>query len=174
MQSGAGKTQDTIVLNPQTGEILNSGSPPVQAIHLTPGVAVPTQLSKAEILMTSDGQPVVTGGSPVNGPTDGASPPGAGGYNYQSGGQPPTRSGVGGVGGIGAGGSSSGGQPVMSNSLERIRQVYKMSECQMAHLTVFMDRALVCRRIRPRFNACEITEVLFENLSPAIDKDSIR
>lgn len=187
MQTGVSRKQDTIILNPQTGEILNPGSAPVQAIHLSSTVTAPTQLPRTEILMASDGQVGLTGVSTVNGPTDEASSSGAGGYNYRpvqngAGGQGPTTrspgggSGVGGAGGgMGAGGpGGGGGQPVVTNSLERMRQVYKMSECQMAHLTVYMDRALVCRRIRPRFNACEITEVLFEHLSPAVDKDSIR
>ncbi|VDP67929.1 unnamed protein product [Echinostoma caproni] len=178
MQSGANRKQDIVLLNPQTGEVLNSSPHSTQAIHLTSGTSAPVQLSKAEVLMTSNAQSGVNG-VPVNGPPE-ETTSGVAGYAQRStqndaGGQAPSRGGAGSGGATGGGaGPSSGGQPVVSNSLERIRQVYNMAECPMAHLTVFVDRALVCRRIRPRFNACEITEVLFEHLSPAIDKDSIR
>ncbi|TPP60305.1 Protein F37C4.5 [Fasciola gigantica] len=125
-----------------------------------------------------DGQPVVTGGPPAQW-TDGMGRrrhQGAGRVTINKSGGSTFRPevGVGGVGAIGAGGSSSGGPALLCPiSLERIRQVYKMSECQMAHLTVLWIVALVCRRIRPRFQRMrDITEVLFENLSPAIDKDS--
>ncbi|VEL31364.1 unnamed protein product [Protopolystoma xenopodis] len=54
------------------------------------------------------------------------------------------------------------------------RQVFAMPECAMCNLTVYMDRALVCRHVKPRFTANEITEVVFDMISSAIDKNSIR
>ncbi|VDQ02335.1 unnamed protein product [Trichobilharzia regenti] len=122
--------QEMVVLNPQTGEVLNDR----YSASTTAITTATTNTSHHFARNLTSNDTVVTTGGNVNGPSSGAS----------------------------AGG------------LDRCRQAYNMFECQMAQLTVFLDRALICRRIRPRFNASEITEVLFEHLSPAIDKDSIR
>ncbi|KAF8569680.1 hypothetical protein P879_01947 [Paragonimus westermani] len=128
--------------------------------------------SKIDILTASNGNGTMTG-QPPNGPDDSGQLQAP--YSYHRV-QPNGNTGSGSrTGGSGNTGGAGGGTPtVNSGGLERVRQVYNMSDCQMAQLTVFLDRALVCRRIRPRFNASEITEVLFEHLSPAIDKDSVR
>ncbi|KER24889.1 hypothetical protein T265_07561 [Opisthorchis viverrini] len=169
-QPGSLRQQDIVVLNSQTGEVLGSRTQPVQKISLMSGGQSP----KVDIMHTSSGDGV--NGTTTQQPTNAPDTPAAQGtqpYNYRmqqdggGGGASPRGGGAGGSGG-------SNGHMMPYGSMERGRQVYSMAECQMAQLIVFMDRAQVCRRIRPRFNASEITEVLFEHLSPAIDKDSIR
>ncbi|KAA3678793.1 uncharacterized protein DEA37_0008751 [Paragonimus westermani] len=161
------RQQDIVVLNPQTGEVLGSTQHPGpgQPIHISSS-------SKIDILTASNGNGTLTS-QPPNGPDDSGQLQAP--YSYHRV-QPNGNTGSGSrTGGSGSTGGAGGGTPtVNSGGLERVRQVYNMSDCQMAQLTVFLDRALVCRRIRPRFNASEITEVLFEHLSPAIDKDSVR
>ncbi|KAF7261226.1 hypothetical protein EG68_01826 [Paragonimus skrjabini miyazakii] len=161
------RQQDIVVLNPQTGEVLGSTQHPGpgQPIHISSS-------SKIDILTASNGNGTMTG-QPPNGPDDSGQLQAP--YSYHRV-QPNGNTGSGSrTGGSGSTGGAGGGTPTAnSGGLERVRQVYNMSDCQMAQLTVFLDRALVCRRIRPRFNASEITEVLFEHLSPAIDKDSVR
>ncbi|KAG5443707.1 Protein f37c4.5 [Clonorchis sinensis] len=167
---GSLRQQDIVVLNSQTGEVLGSRTQPVQKISLMSGGQSP----KVDIMHTSSGDGVngTTTQQPINTP-DTPAAQGTQPYSYRvqqdggGGGASPRGGGAGGSGG-------SNGHMMPYGSVERGRQVYSMAECQMAQLTVFMDRAQVCRRIRPRFNASEITEVLFEHLSPAIDKDSIR
>ncbi|CAL8085298.1 unnamed protein product [Calicophoron daubneyi] len=158
---GALRQQDIVVLNPQTGEVLGGGHKPVQPVHLA---------SKGNMIHNSN--EIAPGGQPVtNSDTFRAQPntdTDMSGSSSDRGGGPAAAAAVRGSK------DRSKGETITSGSLERVRQIYSMPECQMAQLTVFMDRALVCRRIRPRFNASEITEVLFERLSPAVDKDSVR
>ncbi|KAF6779574.1 hypothetical protein AHF37_00797 [Paragonimus kellicotti] len=145
----------------------------VRSIPYCPGQPIHvSSSSKIDILTASNGNGTMTG-QPPNGPDDSGQLQAP--YSYHRV-QPNGNTGSGSrTGGGGSTGGAGGGTPTInSGGLERVRQVYNMSDCQMAQLTVFLDRALVCRRIRPRFNASEITEVLFEHLSPAIDKDSVR
>ncbi|EUB55257.1 hypothetical protein EGR_09890 [Echinococcus granulosus] len=58
--------------------------------------------------------------------------------------------------------------------LAQVRQTLALPDLQLSHVTVFTDRAELVRTITPVFKAGEIVEMLFENVSTAIDKDSIR
>lgn len=53
------------------------------------------------------------------------------------------------------------------------RNTFNASACTVKYVTVYMDRAEVCRILRPRVHAGE-NEILLRGLTPAIDKDSIR
>ncbi|VDO05079.1 unnamed protein product [Rodentolepis nana] len=58
--------------------------------------------------------------------------------------------------------------------IAQVRQTLALPDLQLSHVTVFTDRAELVRTITPVFKAGEIVEMLFENVSSAIDKDSIR
>ncbi|VDL98883.1 unnamed protein product [Schistocephalus solidus] len=58
--------------------------------------------------------------------------------------------------------------------IAQVRQTLALPDLQLNHVTVFTDRAELCRSITPVFKAGEIVEMLFENISSALDKDSIR
>ncbi|KAK4475703.1 hypothetical protein MN116_000968 [Schistosoma mekongi] len=174
--TGAIRQQEMIVVNPQTGEVLNDRY--TSSNHQTNAITAAGTHHFARNI-TSNETVVPTSGN-VNGP-----PVGSGsttgqqkGSIYPKTGQNSTDGGTNGGGGVGTNSSGSGGGGARSGAsvggLDRSRQVYNMFECQMSQLTVFLDRALICRRIRPRFSASDITEVVFEHLSPTIDKDSIR
>ncbi|CAI2739133.1 unnamed protein product [Dicrocoelium dendriticum] len=159
------RQQDIVVLNPRTGEVLGANQHAAQPIHA----------AQIDILKATN-EDAVTGGMDqhLNGPDDLGQQPG---YEMQQNGNTDSSSKGGrgaGASDEGSGNANGGSHPIHSASMERARQTYNMSQCQLAHVTVYLDRALICRRIRPRFKASEITEVLFEHLSPAIDKDSVR
>ncbi|KAH8863482.1 Protein F37C4.5 [Schistosoma japonicum] len=174
-QTGVIRQQEMIVVNPQTGEVLNDR---YTSSHQATNAMTTAGTHHFARNITSNDTVVPTSGN-VNGP-----PVGSGsttgqqkGSIYPKTGQNST-DGINGGGGVGTNSSGSGGGGARSGAsvggLDRSRQVYNMFECQMSQLTVFLDRALICRRIRPRFSASDITEVVFEHLSPTIDKDSIR
>ncbi|CAH8655058.1 unnamed protein product [Schistosoma rodhaini] len=176
-QAGLIKQQEMLVLNPQTGDVL---SDQYSSHHQTNTITTGGTHHFARNI-TSTNSVVVPSGGNVSGPPVGSGTVAGqqkGSTIYPKTGQNPIDGGT--NGGVGANSSgSAGGGPSKSGTLvggglDRSRQVYNMFECQMSQLTVFLDRALICRRIRPRFNASDITEVVFEHLSPAIDKDSIR
>ncbi|CAH8869371.1 unnamed protein product [Trichobilharzia szidati] len=166
--------QEMVVLNPQTGEVLNDR----YSAATTAITTAPTNTSHHFARNLTSNDTVVTTGGNVNGPSSGHVTTGQQKSSvYRKTEQNSVDGTNGGAGGMSAnsnGGSAGGRGGASAGGLDRCRQAYNMFECQMAQLTVFLDRALICRRIRPRFNASEITEVLFEHLSPAIDKDSIR
>ncbi|VUZ42798.1 unnamed protein product [Hymenolepis diminuta] len=58
--------------------------------------------------------------------------------------------------------------------IAQVRQTLALPDLQLSHVTVYTDRAELVRTITPVFKAGEIVEMLFENVSSAIDKDSIR
>lgn len=156
------RQQDIVVVNPQTGEVLGGNKAPSQPVLLTKNDIDP---KGNETLPGGDGKPPVVNGSGSSG-----------NRQRQSTGGSPTGTHSQGGSGMGGGSGPSGGTAASNatGSNERMRQVYTMADCQMTNLTVYLDRALVSRRIKPRFNSLDITEVLFEHISPAIDKDSIR
>ncbi|CAH8640077.1 unnamed protein product [Schistosoma bovis] len=176
-QAGLIKQQETLILNPQTGDVL---SDQYSSHHQTNTITTGGTHHFARNIASNNSVVVPTGGN-VSGPPVGSGTVAGqqkGSTIYPKTGQNPIDGGT--NGGVGANSSgNAGGGPgksgaLVGGGLDRSRQVYNMFECQMSQLTVFLDRALICRRIRPRFNASDITEVVFEHLSPAIDKDSIR
>lgn len=60
------------------------------------------------------------------------------------------------------------------SGIAQVRQTLALPDLQLSHVTVYTDRAELVRTITPIFKAGEIVEMLFENVSSAIDKDSIR
>lgn len=58
--------------------------------------------------------------------------------------------------------------------IAQVRQTLALPDLQLNHVTVYTDRAELCRTITPVFKAGEIVEVLFDNVTSAIDKDSVR
>lgn len=58
--------------------------------------------------------------------------------------------------------------------IAQVRQTLALPDLQLSHVTVFTDRAELVRTITPVFKAGEIVEVLLENVSSAIDRDSVR
>ncbi|CAH8618036.1 unnamed protein product [Schistosoma intercalatum] len=176
-QAGLIKQQEMLILNPQTGDVL---SDQYSSHHQTNTITTGGTHHFARNIASNNSVVVPTGGN-VSGPPVGSGTVAGqqkGSTIYPKTGQNPIDGGT--NGGVGANSSgNAGGGPgksgaLVGGGLDRSRQVYNMFECQMSQLTVFLDRALICRRIRPRFNASDITEVVFEHLSPAIDKDSIR
>nr|CDS26870.1 expressed conserved protein [Hymenolepis microstoma] len=71
-------------------------------------------------------------------------------------------------------GSSRDGRGNAPAGIAQVRQTLALPDLQLSHVTVFTDRAELVRTITPVFKAGEIVEMLFENVSSAIDKDSIR
>ncbi|VDD74064.1 unnamed protein product [Mesocestoides corti] len=67
-----------------------------------------------------------------------------------------------------------GGRGNAPAGIAQVRQTLALPDLQLGHVTVFTDRAELVRTITPVFKAGEIVEMLFENVSSAIDKDSIR
>ncbi|CAH8650602.1 hypothetical protein MS3_00002923 [Schistosoma haematobium] len=176
-QAGLIKQQEMLILNPQTSDVL---SDQYSSHHQTNTITTGGTHHFARNIASNNSVVVPTGGN-VSGPPVGSGTVAGqqkGSTVYPKTGQNPIDGGT--NGGVGANSSgNAGGGPgksgaLVGGGLDRSRQVYNMFECQMSQLTVFLDRALICRRIRPRFNASDITEVVFEHLSPAIDKDSIR
>uniref|UniRef100_A0A1I8I1Y0 DUF4140 domain-containing protein n=1 Tax=Macrostomum lignano TaxID=282301 RepID=A0A1I8I1Y0_9PLAT len=53
------------------------------------------------------------------------------------------------------------------------RNTFNAASCTVKYATVYLDRAEVCRILRPKVHAGE-NEILVRGLTPAIDKDSIR
>ncbi|PAA53507.1 hypothetical protein BOX15_Mlig023287g1 [Macrostomum lignano] len=53
------------------------------------------------------------------------------------------------------------------------RNTFNAASCTVKYVTVYLDRAEVCRILRPKVHAGE-NEILVRGLTPAIDKDSIR
>ncbi|CAH8591381.1 unnamed protein product [Schistosoma turkestanicum] len=177
-QAGSIKQQEMLILNPQTGEVLTDQ---YSTHHQTNTITTGSTHHFARNISSNTTMVVPTGGN-VNGPVSGSGTTVGQQKSstiYPKTGQNPIDGGINGGVGANSSGSAGGGGAAKSGAstgggLDRSRQVYNMFECQMSQLTVFLDRALICRRIRPRFNASDITEVVFEHLSPAIDKDSIR
>lgn len=62
----------------------------------------------------------------------------------------------------------------VTSGIAQIRQNLALPDLQLSHVTVFTDRAELVRTITPVFKAGEIVEMVFENVSSAIEKDSVR
>ena len=71
-------------------------------------------------------------------------------------------------------GGSKDGRGNVPAGIAQVRQTIALPDLQLSHVTVFTDRAELVRTITPVFKAGEIVEMLFENVSSAIEKDSVR
>lgn len=72
---------------------------------------------------------------------------------------------------FGIGEEINGMSPVIK---ERIVQQRIIGDCDLRSITVFLDKAEICRTIPITLDAHQSLELKFSQLSPFIDKDSIR
>jgi hypothetical protein len=55
-----------------------------------------------------------------------------------------------------------------------IRNVFVVTDCPIQRVTVYQDKAEICRMAKVRVAAGQVTEVVFQKLSAFIDPESIR